>query len=99
MTSPTKSIDLGPAWELEAWLNDTITGIAFKPSEREHVAATLFDQVVDHLAVVLEALDRQRVGSAYVLLRSMFETSVRGYWVLWIATENDLERFSRDKVN
>jgi len=58
------------------------------------------DQMIEHLAAVLLLIRNGKVGSAFALVRSIFESLYRGGWILMCATDAELERFEKtDKLD
>jgi hypothetical protein len=55
--------------------------------------------MIEHLEAVLLLIRNGKVGSAFALVRSIFESLYRGDWVLICATDAELEEFEKtDKI-
>lgn len=61
-------------------------------------AFSCFDIVIEHHSSIVALSDLKLYGSALALLRVQYEAFIRGLWLRYVATENDLSRFKRDKV-
>lgn len=84
--------------ELAARIGDIAQGLEFPPSDRNRLSAALLDQVHEHHQAIRLLLENECVGSAIALLRGTFEATVRGVWLFRCASDIDVERFRRDKV-
>lgn len=75
-----------------------LNGAEIPTDDRARISGALFDIVHEHHQAVLVLLGQQRrlYGSASALLRSIFESYVRGVWFMNCATKNDIETFQRD---
>lgn len=68
-------------------------------SENERWSHSCFDLVVEHHAAVISLSKVQLYGAAFALLRVEFEALVRGLWLKHVATDKELNRFKKDKVD
>lgn len=81
------------------WLDGAIHGVEFQQSTRSMLAAACFDTVGELNKGVIW-LQREGLNApSFALARSVFETHVRGLWLSHCATDSDLARFQRDKIN
>jgi hypothetical protein len=62
------------------------------------MAGALFDQVHEHHKAVHLLLKNSFNGSALSLVRPMFETFVRGFWLRRCAPDQAIEKFKKDKL-
>jgi hypothetical protein len=71
--------------------------LSFKHTERNSGAASLFDLAHEHAKSIAILIDHKLFGSAYALLRPCIEAYIRGSWLLYCATDDEVTRFtSRD---
>jgi hypothetical protein len=84
--------------ELSKWLDSSIRDLDIS-GDREVIAGPLFDQVHEHYKAIQLLLASSFYGSAFSLFRSIFETYVRGVWLLRCASEDEVENFREDIVN
>lgn len=89
---------LNKSTKLIKWLDKNIDGLAVSTDTRTRLVAGCFDIVLEHQkAIVLLALNNI-YGSAYSLLRPLFETYIRGLWLLRCATNSEVSEFQKGKV-
>lgn len=74
-----------------------INGIEIPDNAKIKVAGGLFDIVHEHHYSIHILLSNGLTGSAIALVRSIFESYVRGVWFMKCANDADVERFQRDK--
>jgi hypothetical protein len=86
------------AARLSKWLDDRIHRLTIGSGVRERLAAGCLDQVLEHYKGIQVLLKKSLPGSAFALLRPIFEIFVRGLWLLHCASANEVERFRKDKV-
>ena len=85
--------------DLSNWIDSLIHGLEIPSSNRETMAAALFDQVHEHHKAIHLLLKSSFVGSAFSLVRPTFETYVRGVWLWHCASDEEVANFARDKIN
>ena len=76
---------------------DALHGIETPSDDRSNIACALFTIVHEHHQAIVVLLEGQLYGSAAALLRSVFESYVRGAWVLQCASSKDISDFQKDK--
>lgn len=82
--------------KLELDIATAINGAEIPTDDKSRIAGALFDIVHEHHRAVLLLTERGLVGSAGTLLRSIFESYVRGVWFMKCANDKDVERFQKD---
>jgi uncharacterized protein DUF6988 len=82
---------------LEGRIANAINGARIPADDRSQVAGALFDIVHEHHRAVLILIGQRLYGSAGALLRSLFESYVRGVWFMKCACVRDVERFQEDR--
>ena len=66
---------------------------------RSVVAGTLFDVANEHAKGICTLFENKHDASAFALTRSLFETFIRGAWLLHCATDKEFDTFvQKDKV-
>ena len=68
------------------WLALRIEGLPLPVSDRDRLAAGCFHQALEHHEAIVKLVRRKLVGSAFALLRPLFELFVRGERVPQIQT-------------
>ena len=75
-----------------------VNGSVLPATDRDRLSAALLDQAHEHHRAVLNLIEQTMIGSAFSLVRAMFETAVRGIWLYHCATDADLSNFKADKL-
>lgn len=83
---------------LANWIAGKIDGLEIPNPDRCRISAACFDMVLEHhVAIVL--LTRHAIyGSAAALIRSQFEAHVRGIWLLFCASDAEIDAFKEDRL-
>ena len=74
-----------------------LDGLDLMNSDRHRLAAGAFMVAMDVHASIFVLIKRGNHPSAFVLSRSIWEATIRGYWLLKCATDEQLESFINDK--
>lgn len=77
---------------------NAINGVEIRPDDRSRIAGALFDIVHEHHQAIVILLGKRLYGSASALMRSIFESYVRGVWFMKCATVKDIADFQKDKL-
>lgn len=94
-------IDAGSVASAEARIEHLalkIEGLEFPASDRNRLAAACFHQALEHHEAIVLLVRRRLIGSALALVRPLFEIYVRAIWLGNCATESDLVRFQKGKL-
>lgn len=84
--------------ELVAWIDEAIKGLKLPGDRRARIASACFDVAIEHQAAIALLSEAKLFGSVYALLRVLFEAFVRGAWLFHCATDADLDRFQKGKL-
>jgi len=82
-----------------AWINDNVSGIALKCDEKNSFAIGCFDIALEHQASISLLIESKLYGSAFALTRVLTESVVRGMWLFYCASENEIEKFRKGKLS
>jgi len=85
--------------ELIRWLDNNIHGVEIEADTRSQLAIGCLEVALEHQKAIVLLISHSLYGSAFALLRLLFEAYVRGIWLHRCATDADLERFKRDKFD
>lgn len=85
--------------ELQRWFDEQLSQVPYPNSPRNRLACACFDMVLEHYKAITELINLRLPGSAFSLSRLLFESCVRGVWLHRCATEQDVSRYERDKLN
>jgi hypothetical protein len=75
-----------------------IEGVEFPASDRNRLSAACFHQALEHHEAIILLVRRNLNGSAFALVRPMFEIYIRAIWLRLCASEIDLGRFQKGKL-
>jgi hypothetical protein len=86
------------ARELSKWISQNIDGLPMVPERRSRLAAGCLHLAFDHHDAIILLIEHEIYGSAFALLRLIFESCIRGLWLHHCASEADLDQFEKDKL-
>lgn len=84
------------AYDLNNWLWEGIDGTETPPKLGTKTAMCCFDLVIEHHRAITTLIDLKMYGSATGLMRSVFETFVRGVWLNKCASPEEVEQYLED---
>ena len=67
-------------------------------SKRLQLASACWHVTIEHSMAIVELVHATLHGSALALVRSMYEAYLRGMWLMYAATDEEIDRAGRDKV-
>ncbi len=76
-----------------AWISEQTSGMPLPADRRARMALGCLELAIEHQAGICALAERGLWGSAYALVRSMFDAFVRGVWLARCANEMELEAF------
>lgn len=85
--------------KLQRWFDQQLGELPYPGSSRNRLACACFDMVLEHYKAITELMNLRLPGSAFALSRLLFESCIRGIWLHRCATDNDLSRYERDKLD
>lgn len=85
--------------ELMAWIDEHTSDLSLPADERSLLAIGCFDVAIEHQAAIALLYSSELHGSAFALLRVLAESLVRGLWLLHCASDNQLQKFKKGKVD
>ena len=85
--------------QLIQWLDSKIDGLEISSEDRFRVAAGCLDMVLEHQKAIVLLTAYNLFGSAAALIRSIFESYVRGCWLLYCASDNQIDKFKNEKLD
>ncbi len=81
--------------ELVRWIDGKLGGLKLPSNIRSRIAAGCLDIALEHQKAIITLVQSKLYSSAFALLRTNFESHVRGLWFLHCASEADIERFKK----
>ncbi len=85
--------------QLIGWIDQHTSGLSFPTDDRTMIALGCFDVAIEHQAAIALLAGASLHGSAFALLRVLAESLIRGLWLLHCASEGELEKFKRGKLD
>jgi hypothetical protein len=84
---------------LSIWFKPRINALSFISGPRSGLAAGSLDITLEHFDAIVLLIDHGLTGSAFSLIRPMFESYVRGIWLLNCANDTQLGQFADETFN
>lgn len=75
-----------------------IDGLDLIPTNRRRLSAGAFMIAIDIHSSMASLVRQGHYPTAFILSRSIWEATIRGFWLLECATEEQLDRFVEDKA-
>ena len=85
--------------QLIGWIDQNTSGLSFPTDDRTMLALSCFDIAIEHQAAIALLAGASLYGSAFALLRVLVESLVRGLWLQSCATDAEIEKFKRGKLD
>jgi hypothetical protein len=85
--------------DLIQWLGKCIDGVEISSETRTRLAAGCLDTALEHHKAILLLISRSLYGSAFALVRLIFEAYIRGLWLHRCASDSDLELLKAEKFD
>jgi hypothetical protein len=99
MTSLELSQAITKSKELSNWISQNTNGLSMVVERRTRLAAGCLHLAFDHHDAIILLTEHRIYGSAFALLRLLFEAYIRGCWLQHCASETDLDKFEQDNFN
>jgi len=80
------------------WMNQKIDGLEISSEDRTRISAACFDVALEHQKAIVLLIANKLVGSAFSLVRILFEAYIRGLWIGKCATDKEIEDFKKNKL-
>jgi len=84
--------------KLIQWLSARIDGVEVSSAERVRMAVGCLDMVLEHQRAIVLLTSSHIYGSAAALICLVFESYVRGLWLYFAASDDELDDFKRDNL-
>jgi hypothetical protein len=80
------------------WIDEHTAGIELPADERTQIAVGCYDVALEHQAAIALLHSSRLYGSALALLRVLSEALVRGLWLHACASEAELKKFKKGRL-
>ena len=106
MSKPSRALSPAIAQRLKksecimSWYYSKLVGVKIPQlpnSKRLQLASACWHVTIEHSMAIVELVHATLHGSALALIRVMYEAYVRGMWLMYAATDEDIDRAGRDK--
>ncbi|CCG97167.1 hypothetical protein MARHY3713 [Marinobacter nauticus ATCC 49840] len=87
------------SFELHDWIEARLDGLQLPRTSRASLSISCHDLVIEHHLGVAVLTRAKIYGSAFALVRSLFETFVRGVWLRHCATDSEIQKYQADKLS
>jgi hypothetical protein len=85
--------------DLSSWLGDQLEGLSIGSDHRSSLAAGCLHMALEHQMAIAVLISRGLNGSAFSLVRMIYESLVRGLWLHHCATDAQIENYRTDKLD
>lgn len=85
--------------QLVEWIDQNTVGLSFSTDDRTLLAVGCFDIAIEYQAAIALLSEASLYGAAFALLRVLAESLVRGLWLYGCATDAELDKFKRGKLD
>jgi len=92
----TVQISIKQAEDLIRWMDSKINDLEFCANDRNRIAAACFDLAHEHHRSIILLIANSLSGSAFSLVRLLFESYIRGLWLLKVATDQEIEDYKNE---
>lgn len=83
---------------LTVTIDSLLQGQDVPSEEKSYVPCGCFDVVLEHREAIIVLIESGLNGSAFSLVRPVYETYIRGLWLLNCASETEIRRFLGNKI-
>jgi hypothetical protein len=93
------SSEIDKLMDVIEWIDENASGISLPSDERSLLASGCFDSTIEHQAAIALLYSSSLYGSMFSLLRIITESLVNGLWILNCATEKEIIKFKKSKLD
>jgi len=86
--------------EISEWVQSKVDGLScpkYSTVKRARMAGACWHVAIEHAQAVVLLMEARLHGSALALVRSMWESLVRGMWLAYAASDEAVDRAGKDK--
>src|SRR3990167_9583604 len=99
MVNNTVNTVLASAETLVARRRQELPGLKIAATDRNCLSAACFDQAFEYHEAIILLVRQSLFGAALALVRPMFEIYIRGIWIGQCASDAELERFRKGRID
>jgi hypothetical protein len=90
---------ISQAFELHEWVTRRLDGLDISRDRRILLAVSCYDVAIEHHVGIAVLLRSKINGSAFALVRPLFETFVRGVWLRHCAPDEQIDQYVGDRLD
>ena len=98
-SNKTLDVTLQESRDLHSWIFINLEQVRPSKVGSLRLAIPAFDLVLDYFTGITCSIEMRAHGSAFALVRPLFETFVRAVWLKNVATDQGLADFEQDKLS
>jgi hypothetical protein len=80
------------------WMDQRIDGLEISSDERTRISAACFDVALEHQKAIVLLIANQLIGTAFSLVRLLFEAYIRGLWLGKCAKDQEIEKYKKNRL-
>ena len=80
------------------WMDQRIDGLEISSDERTRISAACFDIALEHQKAIVLLIANQLIGTAFALVRLLFEAYIRGLWLGKCAKDHEIENYKENRL-
>lgn len=81
------------------WMDQRIDGLEISSDERTRISAACFDITLEHQKAIVLLVANQLIGTAFSLVRLLFEAYIRGLWLGKCASDQEIEKYKKNRLD
>ena len=85
--------------KLIQWADSKIDGLKVSSDDRPRIVASCLDIALEHQKAIILLIANKLYGSAFALIRLLFEAYVRGLWLNYCANDKEIDKFKKGKLD
>ena len=85
--------------KLIQWADSKIDGLEVSSDDRPRIVASCLDIALEHQKAIILLIANKLYGSAFALIRLLFEVYVRGLWLNYCANDKEINKFKKGKMD
>ncbi len=80
------------------WIGESMNGLEWSSDTRSVIAGGCLDVALEHHEAIILLVKNKHIGSAFALVRCVFEAYIRAVWLHRCASDFELESFQNEKL-
>jgi hypothetical protein len=85
--------------KLIQWADSKINGLEVSSDDRPRIVASCLDIAIEHQKAIILLIANKLYGSAFAIIRLLFEAYIRGLWLNYCASDKEINKFKKGKLD